>query len=866
MRTYREPYLPAWHAATIALAAFALAASFCLPAFPATQSAASDEGNIKLSYASELANLSDSNTLYSLADAHFGIYSDYQCTQRAGELVTDEDGHATSTPLPAGRYFIKEELASPGFALSTQLYQVDVAIGASATVETSATPDFSAPEVIIREINAETGNPAGVAGARLGGATYTVSHYDSFDDDNIIAGPTRSWTFKSDENGEVRLSEDCLVTGSPLYTGPHGLPVMPLGHYTITVDQSPAGFVAVNTVLNRDVVEPPRNDTEPSREFEPLDETLRPIRGDFMFRKTDENGIALAGIPFLLSYADADGAAHVESHVIVTDEYGDYTSSAEGTAHSMRTNANDDAIIACVDGTYELDDSKLSDDAGTWFSVDANGSRAAVDDTRGALPYGSYILQELPCDANRGMNLVATQFNVNRDAFTVKLDNIVNTRPAITGSASDTDDGDGLVRPSGNVSVDEKVAYRNLVVGKSYRINCTALVQSTGENVPGPQGTPALASLEFTPEQSSGTLSLHVTLDCSALAGERIVMQLELVDGKGMSITGDDEDGTDQTLDVEPVIIATACDASDGDAYVMGSEAIVREHLSYDGLRSDRSYMASCILNDKATGNALRDAQGKVITAHVEFVPESSRGSVELDLGVDTSAIAGHDIVVFDKLTDENGNVIANHRDIEDAAQTVKTVKLTSNATDKADGDKIFDANARGVTIVDTVSYANLVPGEQYVLKGALMDRETGCALNTGDGPVSAEVPFVPQEISGSVDVEYGFDASAQSSQVLVAFETLEHDGNVIAEHADLEDVAQTVTSGEVDPDALSGGQATSGGSSGKGPSVLTGDFWTRVLLMSLVTILGACACIAYATHRHRRTLESIAHSDDPFR
>ncbi len=121
-----------------------------------------------------------------------------------------------------------------------------------------------------------------------------------------------------------------------------------------------------------------------------------------MFRKTDENGIAPRRDSLPSSYADADCAAHVESHVIVTDEYGDYTSSAEGTAHSMRTNANDDAIIACVDGTYELDDSKLSDDAGTWFSVDANGSRAAVDDTRGALPYGSYVLQELPCDANRG--------------------------------------------------------------------------------------------------------------------------------------------------------------------------------------------------------------------------------------------------------------------------------------------------------------------------------------------------------------------------------------------------------------------------------------------------------------------------------
>lgn len=86
---------------------------FYLPTISIAQSSASDEGNIKLSYASELANLSDSSTLYSLADAHFGIYSDYQCTQRAGELVTDEDGHATSSPLPAGRYFIKEELASP---------------------------------------------------------------------------------------------------------------------------------------------------------------------------------------------------------------------------------------------------------------------------------------------------------------------------------------------------------------------------------------------------------------------------------------------------------------------------------------------------------------------------------------------------------------------------------------------------------------------------------------------------------------------------------------------------------------------------------------------------------------------------------
>ena len=171
------------------------------------------------------------------------------------------------------------------------------------------------------------------------------------------------------------------------------------------------------------------------------------------------------------------------------------------------------------------------------------------------------------------------------------------------------------------------------------------------------------------------------------------------------------------------------------------------------------------------------------------------------------------------------------------------------------------------MTIIDTVNYANLVPGEQYRFKGVLMDKETGCALTADGAPVSAEVPFVPQEVSGSVDVEYGFDASAQSSQVLVAFETLEHDGNVVAEHADLEDVAQTVTSGEVDPDGTI--PATDGKSAGIATlagSPLTGDFLARVALAVLALVACACVCCAYALHRRRKTLEAIAHSDDPFR
>ena len=285
------------------IATIACVVLFSLPAFPMARSLANDEGGIELEYTSDLPGLSSGNSLYSLADAHFGVYTDYQCTQKAGELITDESGRARLPNLHPGRYFVREELASPGFALSTHLQQVDVAVGASACIKASAAPGFAAPELLVREINAETGNAADVAGARLGNARYVISHFDSLDDDKILAGPTRSWTFTSDENGEVRLSREHLVEGSPLYEGPHGLLVLPLGHYTVTLEHAPAGFSPVNTVLSFDVMTQDRTEVEPLLNFEPLEETLAVVRGDIMFRKVDEGGMTLAGIPFLLSYA-----------------------------------------------------------------------------------------------------------------------------------------------------------------------------------------------------------------------------------------------------------------------------------------------------------------------------------------------------------------------------------------------------------------------------------------------------------------------------------------------------------------------------------------------------------------------------------
>lgn len=118
--------------------------------------------------------------------------------------------------------------------------------------------------------------------------------------------------------------------------------------------------------------------------------------------------------------------------------------------------------------------------------------------------------------------------------------------------------------------------------------------------------------------------------------------------------------------------------------------------------------------------------------------------------------------------------------------------KLATEATDKADGDHMLAPEGK-VTVVDEVTYANLVPGKPYKVKGALMDKATGQALLVGGKEVASEKEFSPIAPFGAVKVDFSFDASALQGKEIVAFESLEHEGREIAAHADIYDEDQTV-------------------------------------------------------------------------
>lgn len=120
---------------------------------------------------------------------------------------------------------------------------------------------------------------------------------------------------------------------------------------------------------------------------------------------------------------------------------------------------------------------------------------------------------------------------------------------------------------------------------------------------------------------------------------------------------------------------------------------------------------------------------------------------------------------------------------------------IGTKATDKADGDKKLEAN--GGEIVDTIDYIGLKPGEEYTMKGELMEKDKdGNVTPTG---IVAETTFTPEESEGSIDVEFTVPEGYEG-KTLVVFEELEKDGEVVADHKKPESVSQTVVIGERTP------------------------------------------------------------------
>ena len=260
-------------------------------------------------------------------------------------------------------------------------------------------------------------------------------------------------------------------------------------------------------------------------------------------------------------------------------------------------------------------------------------------------------------------------------------------------------------------------------------------------------------------------------------------------------VTVDEDGGVVEITVVNNLIPEIGTTASiDGEKEVCATEGFtLTDTVEYKHLVPGKEYTVKGILMDRATGEPFLQ-NGEQITSEVTFVPVAPSGSVEVLFTFDAKLIkTDTNIVVFEGLYSDSKKLTV-HADIEDEAQTVTVIVPEIKTQASTDGKKETTIGGE-ITIEDTVSYHNLTPGKEYVVKGTLMNKTTGKPVTVNDEPVVAETAFTPESRDGEVKVTLTFNSYVITETTdMVVFESLYREDVEIAVHADIEDEGQTVT------------------------------------------------------------------------
>ena len=473
-------------------------------------------GSLEIMKSSARSEITADNQLYSLEGAEYTV-----CKSGTSEAVcvirTDKKGYGKAENLPEGSYDIKETKAPKGYVLDTKLRQITVNAGQTVTYECQDEPEKTKVEILIRKQDAETGKGQAQAGLSLAGAEFHVAFFDSFFDNQNEIGvkvPLRSWKLKSDADGVVRMDEAHLISGDPFFENNE----LPLGTITVWEMHAPEGYL-VDTVTHCIRTGTEQNGSNKALKiWNPVEIKEKIIRGDLKLVKAEDKTLKrLSDIPFQIT-SKATG----ESHVILTDKNGEASTGAYWNPHTVNTN-----------------EGKTSED-GIWFG------EGTPDNTRGALPYGTYLVEELPCKNNEDRMLIpAFEVEVTKEMRVIDLGTLTNDEhpvPEIGTRASDRETGTHNGKRTEQVTVIDRVKWKNLEIGKEYVVKGTLMDKETKKPVL-QDGKEVTAEKQLIPDTDSGEIQMEFTFDATKLNGEQVVVFEEVyLEEKLVAVHADLED------------------------------------------------------------------------------------------------------------------------------------------------------------------------------------------------------------------------------------------------------------------------------------------------------------------------------------
>lgn len=688
--------------------------------------------------------------------------------ETVAEITTDVNGIA-QTPadfLPYGIYRITEIKPPAGYTgegVITREFTIekDGEMVDLTDKEHSIINKVVRGGVKVQKYDLQTGGGMTQGSAALEGAVFEITNMSS--ESVMVDGKTYASgqvvaSLTTDKDGLAQTASDML----------------PFGLYKITEVSPPKGYLGEGIVERTFVIAQDGVIVDMTGADQAIYNQV--IRGDFELTKIDGNTQnAMAGIPFKITSSTTG-----ESHTITTDANGFYSSASDWNPHSRNTNGG-----------------KAED--GLWFGLDGDGNLVEVNDALGALPFDTYCIEELRCEANEDKALYTGTLVISRDGYTVNLGTIENdtiNTPEIYTSAQNGNNGTAYGTPGESAVIIDTVAYTGLMPGETYTLRGTLMNADSGKPIRDAHGEVVTGESTFKAVLENGTVDVEFVFDASGLAGADVVVFEKLFYKDEEVAAHEDLEDEGQTIHF-PKIGTEAADKETGDHLGnAGMETVtIIDTVTYTNLVPGEEYTVMGTIMDKTTGSPL-SYNGQIFTAEKRFTAETADGRVELTFSVPGAALLGKTVVAFESVR-YKGVEIGTHTDINDKEQTIHYPKIGTSAEDLNSGTH-QGYESETVTIVDTVEYTHLLPDREYTVKGVLMDKETREPYLADGKKVTAQAAFTPEAAQGSVQLTFTFNGYGLAGHTLVVFETVYYKDFIVAAHTDINDAGQTVDYPEI--------------------------------------------------------------------
>ncbi|MFR0012304.1 SrtB-anchored collagen-binding adhesin [Anaerostipes caccae] len=373
----------------------------------------------------------------------------------------------------------------------------------------------------------------------------------------------------------------------------------------------------------------------------------------------------LADVPFRITSKTTG-----ESHIVVTDDNGQFSTASNWASYKHNTNAG-----------------KTSED-GVWFGT------SEPDDSKGALLYDTYIIEELRCESNKGFKLIPPfEIVISRNKVVVDLGTLTDAyeKEITIHTTATSKDGEKTILAGKDVTIIDTVKLDGLIKGTKYQLKGWQMLKE--ENAELIINNKRVENdYTFVADAEAMKVEIAYTFNASALGGKSLVTFEELYDlsnpeepVKVAEHKDIDDDGQTVLITERIIKIHTIATDKDGKKEIeAGKDVTIVDTVKLEGLEVGTKYQlvgwqmlkdenAELIINDKRVENDyIFTADSETMEAKIEFT-------------FDASSLGGKQLVTFEELYDlsnpDEPIKVTEHKDIEDDGQTVTIKEVPETPT-----------------------------------------------------------------------------------------------------------------------------------------------------------------------------------------